>query len=71
MEMIIYIGNNKIFLQAMSLNIPSGIYNVGTGKSVKVYKIFSIVENSANKLINTVKSNIFKDQNNKINYIDF
>ena len=33
----------------MNLNIPSGIYNVGTGKSVKVYEIFSIAENIVNK----------------------
>lgn len=62
----------EIFLQAMSLNIPSGIYNVGTGKSVKVYEIFSIVENIVNKTnyFDQIQYSL-KDQNNKINYIDF
>lgn len=62
----------EIFLQVMNLNIPSGIYNVGTGKSVKVYEIFSISENIVNKTnyFDQIQCS-FENQNNKINHIDF
>lgn len=62
----------EIFLHVTNLNIPSGIYNVGTGKSVKVYDIFSIAENIVNKTnySDQIKHSL-KNQNNKIKNIDF
>ena len=62
----------QIFLKVMNLNIPSGIYNVGTGKSIKVYEIFSIAENIVNKTnyLEQIQYSL-QNQNNKKKSIDF
>ena len=69
----IYIDDvTQIFLKVMDLNIPSGIYNVGTGKSVKVYEIFSIAEKIVNKTnyLDQIQYSL-QNQNNKKKSIDF
>lgn len=41
----VYVGDvAKIFAKAVDLNLPSGIYNLGSGKSTSVYDVCRIVE---------------------------
>ena len=65
----IYIGDVTRFLRILKFKVPSGIYNLGMGQSIKVIDICSIAEKIVNKTqyFNKQKENFYVNQIHKDN----